>query len=393
MSLYLDHAATTPLSSSVLKEMMPYLTDNFGNASSLYRQGQIAKESLDDARFSISQIIDCNLDEIIFTSGATESNNIALRGIIANAHKKNQKKKCKKNEKYIPHVISTNIEHASVKNVLKTLADEKIIEWTALPVEKNGILDIEKFKESIQENTLLVSIIAVNNEMGAIQPLSRIGRICQKKNIIFHVDAVQSVGQIKVSAEYWKCDLLSLSGHKFYGPKGVGLLYIKSGTEIDELSIGGGQERGYRSGTENVAGIIGMKYAFEESQEEWEIEKMRLNNLQKFAKEYIEKNISFALWNGPEIGDERSTANINFSLPKIDGESLLMRLDLDGISVSLGSACSAGMMEASHVLLALGRDENEAKNALRITFGKNITEENLKPALKKIVDCIHQLEK
>lgn len=386
--IYLDHAATTPLSSSALKEMMPFLTDEFGNASSLYRQGQIAKESLDDARFSISQILDCNLDEIIFTSGATESNNLALRGVIENAQKKNENKK-----NYIPHVISTNIEHASVKNILQHLADEKIIEWTTLPVEKNGIIDIEKFKTSLQENTVLVSIIAVNNEMGAIQPLSRIGRICNKKNIIFHVDAVQAVGQLKVSIEYFKCDLLSLSGHKFYGPKGVGMLFIKSGTEIESQSIGGGQERGYRSGTENIAGIIGMKKAFEDIHENWIAEREKLQHLQHIAKKYIEKNISFALWNGPEIGEERSTANINFSLPQIDGESLLMRLDLEGISVSLGSACSAGMMESSHVLLALGRTENEAKNALRLTFGKSTTEENLKNALEKIVKVIHFLAK
>lgn len=381
--IYLDHSATTPISSDVLKEMMPYLTEHFGNASSLYRKGQIAREALDDARFSISKNLDCHLEEIIFTSGATESNNMAIKGIVS-AFQKN-------NPTLIPHIITSPIEHSSVKNVLHTLSQEKKIELTEIPVNSVGIIDPEDIKSEIKDNTALVALIAVNNEIGSIQPIARVGRICNKHNIPFHVDAVQAPGYTFISCEHWKCDLLSLSAHKFYGPKGTGILFVRSGTEIEALIEGGGQERSYRGGTENVAGVVGMATALEIAIKDTEKESQRLQSLQQYGKEYIETHLPFAVWNGPEIGDNRSPININFSFSDIDGESMLMRLGLEGVAVSLGSACSAGMMNPSHVITALGRSESEAKSSLRITLGRSTTQKSLREALEKIKEVIQTL--
>jgi cysteine desulfurase len=388
--IYLDHAATTPVDSEVLEKMIPYFSENFGNASSLYREGQISRESLDDARLSISKIIGCSLDEIIFTSGATESNNLAIKGVVE-AWRKNPSTSSGTDTGKIPHIITSNIEHSSVKSVIEELLEEGKITHSFAEVNAEGIVSVEHIKELITENTALISVMAVNNEIGSVQPLSRIGRLCQKKNIPFHIDAVQAAGNILVSMEHWKADLISLSSHKFYGPKGVGLLAIRSGTEICAQTLGGGQERSYRGGTENVAGIVGMRYALEKSEKIREEEFSRLQKLQTIGKIFIEKNIPNAKWNGADIGDSRVPSNINFSVPEISGESLLMRLDLEGVSLSLGSACSAGMMAPSHVLLAIGCSEEEASTGIRISIGRGTTEKNLLEALEKIQNVVEDL--
>ena len=397
--MYLDYSATTPLDSDVLEEMMPYLTGKFGNASALYREGQQAKKALDSSRLAISEIIDANLDEIIFTSGATESNNLAIKGVIESFEKNNEDKK--------PIIITTNIEHASVRLVVESLKEQNRVSVIYMNVDSEGLVCVENFKKIIEkleqdekiESLALVSCMAVNNEIGVIQPVSRIGRICAKKNIVFHIDAVQAFGKIQTSVENWKCDLLSLSGHKCYGPKGVGVLYVKEGTEMNAQIIGGGQERSYRAGTENIASIIGMSAAFVKSEKLREEEQKIYLEFQVFAKQYIEKNINFAIFNGVEIGDFRVKNNINFSFSNseknifISGESLLMRLDLQGVSISLGSACSAGMVAKSHVLTAIGRTNVEAKTGVRITFGRNTKKEELEVALGEIVKAVCALKK
>jgi len=397
--MYLDYSATTPLDSEVLEGMMPYLTGKFGNASALYRGGQQAKKALDSSRLAISEVIDANLDEIIFTSGATESNNLAIKGVVESFEKKYKKRK--------PIIITTNIEHASVLSVVEDLKEQQRADVIYMNVNSEGLICVEDFKKIIEEleqkekieNIALVSCMAVNNEIGVIQPVSRIGRICAKKNIVFHIDAVQAFGKIQTSVENWKCDLLSLSAHKCYGPKGAGVLYVKEGTEINAQIIGGGQERSYRAGTENIANIVGMSAAFVKSEKLREEEQKKYLDLQIFTKNYIEQNIDFAIFNGIEIGDFRVKNNINFSFSNseknifMSGESLLMRLDLQGVSISLGSACSAGMVASSHVLKAIGRTDVEAKTGVRITLGRGVEKEELERALEKIVKAVCALKK
>lgn len=402
--IYFDHAATTPLSATVLAVMMPYLTEHFGNASSLYREGQISRTAIDDARLDIANIIDCNLDEIIFTSGATESNNLALKGVIESYIENNKNSKNSENShttQKIPEIISSPLEHSSLKKVLEYFVENSLATVQYCSVDSDGMVDPEEIRDLITENTALVTVMAVNNEIGSIQPISRIGRLCEKKEIPFHVDAVQAFGQIKTSVLYWKCDLMSLSAHKLYGPKGVGLLYVKHGTEICEQMLGGGQERSYRSGTENIPAIVGFAKAMQESENVRETEFSRIQKLQILAHDFLKTKFSGlgveCKFNGPEISEnsdaseKRVVNNIHFSLPDIDGESLLMRLDLEGVSISLGSACSAGMIVSSHVLESIGCTEEESQSGVRLTFGRKTTEEILMKGLEKIVEVVKDL--
>jgi cysteine desulfurase len=383
--MYLDYSSTTPVSDKVLKSMLPFFTKNFGNASTLYKEGQIARESIDQARFDISEILETEIDEIFFTSGATESNNLALLGVINSYRKKNPLK--------TPHIITSCIEHPSVKNVLEKEEENKDITLTKISVNKSGLVDLNEIKNAICENTILVSVMAVNNEIGTIQPVSRIGRLCRKNNILFHVDAVQAFGKIAVSCYDWKCDLLSISAHKIYGPKGVGLLYIKNGTEIEPIQKGGGQERNYRSGTENISGIVGIHFAMIESEGLREKESKRLQELQKFTKNYLEQKLETLVWNGAEIGENRVYNNCNFSIPGIDGESLVMILDMQNISISLGSACSSGLLKPSYVLEEIGIKKELLKNSIRLTFGRDTSLEGLKKSLFIIYNAIKKLRK
>lgn len=384
--IFLDHAATTPLNSQVLEAMQPYFSDDFGNASSLHQYGQHARQALDEARLTISDMLQCSLDELIFTSGATESNNLFLQGVILHH--------CSKNPEKIPHVITSSIEHSSVLEVLKHYEKNNKISLTVLSVNEQGLVLVEALKDSITPETVLVSVQAVNNEIGTIQPISRIGRICQKQGIVFHVDAVQAAGYIPVSCEAWKCDGLSLSAHKIYGPKGVGLLFVRQGTELLPIAFGGGQERGYRSGTENVSGIVGFVEAMRLATDSLPKTVVHLQSLQHYTKQYFDTHLKSYLWNGAEIGESRSVANVNISFPfDISGESLVQRLDLAGVAVSLGSACSSGLMKPSHVITAIGRSEAQAKSSLRITFGRATTMQELETALEIIVKTIKDMRK
>ncbi len=381
--IYLDHAATTRLNEEALKAMEPYLTENFGNASAVYREGQKGREAIDDARHEISKILECSLEEIVFVSSATEGNNFAVKGILQAWRKKHQKK---------PHFITSPIEHSSVLRVAEYLEEEALAEVTYLPVDNEGRIDPDDLRKSIQENTALVSIHYVNNEIGVIEPVPRLGKICEKHDIPFHVDAVQAAGILPLSVQRLHCNLLTLSAHKFYGPKGIGLLYVRRGTEMASQMHGGGQERKYRSGTENVAGIAGMAKALQIAEEKREKESVRLRELQEFGLKLMQKEFSEIKLNGPELGDKRTPTNLHFGFGELDGESLLIRLDLEGLACSLGSACSSGMLDPSHVLKAIGVSSEEARSGLRLTTGRSTKKSDFEKVIPMIVKTVKQLQ-
>ncbi len=371
---YFDHAATTYIRKEVLEEMMPYLKEEYGNPSSQYRLGRKAKQAIEVAREKVAKVINAKSSEIYFTSGGTESDNLALKGIMyANIKKGN-------------HIITSKIEHPAILNTCKELENEGF-KVTYVDVDNNGIVNIKQLLMSINCKTVLISIMYANNEIGSIQPIEEIGKIAKIYNIIFHTDAVQCYGNLKIDVNKLGIDSLSLSGHKIYGPKGVGALYVKKGIEFVNILSGGHQEKEKRPGTENVAGIVGLGEAAEE------IDKRMNENIERnillrnyFIKKMQEKNMRFNI-NGTM--NNRLSGNINISLIDIDGNDLLNKLDSKGICVSNGSACSSGKMTQSHVLKAIGLSKELSKNAIRITLG----EENTKEDMDYLVESIFEMKK
>jgi len=370
--IYLDYSATTPLDKDVFNEMQPYFYEFYGNPSSVSGFSLEAKMAIDKARGKVAKAINCKREEVFFTSGGTESDNWALIGTAISRKQKGN------------HIITSSIEHPAVLNTCKYL--EKLgFKITYVPVDKYGIVNLEYIKKSITEKTILVSIMFANNEIGSIQPIEDIGKICRDKNITFHTDAVQAIGHIPVDVEALKIDMLSMSAHKFYGPKGIGALYIKKSVKIDSYLHGGEQERGRRSGTENTAGIVGLGTAIEKSNLDMYNENVRLINLRdKFIQEVLKiENTSL---NG-DISN-RLPGNVNICFNGIDAETLLMALDLQGICASVGSACSAGSLEPSRVLVALGLSEEKAKSSMRFSFGKGTTDEDIDYTIRILKDII-----
>ncbi len=371
MKIYLDNAATTKVDKNVLKSMGPYFNKKFGNASSVHQIGQEAKNALEKSRKIIAKSIGAKRNEIVFTSGGTESNNLALKGLFfANPHKK--------------HIITTKIEHDCVLETCKWL--EKLgAEVTYLDVDKEGFIDLNQLKNSIREDTLIVSIIHGNNEIGTIQDLESIGEICKEKNVLFHTDACQSFTKADINIKKMNLDLVSLNSHKIHGPKGVGALYIREGTKITPLFHGGGHERGFRSGTENVSGIVGFTKAVKISSNK-DVERMK-----KLRDELIEGilDIPNVKLNGSK--EKRLCNNINVSFTNIEGESIGGYLERKGIYTSTGSACSSHSLKTSHVLKAIGCTDLEANSSIRISISKYTTKkeieyviENLKKIVKKL---------
>lgn len=361
--IYFDHAATTPVKKEVLEEMMPYFSINYGNASSMYSIGRRSRKAVDIARKKVAKVIGCDSKEVYFTSCGSESDNLAIKG-VAKANKEKGK-----------HIITSKIEHPAVLNTCKTLEKEGF-EVTYLNVDENGFVDLEELKNSIREDTILISIMFANNEIGTIQPIEEIAKIAKEKNVIFHTDCVQAVGNVRIKVEEMGIDLLSMSAHKFYGPKGVGALYVRSGIEFEKIQDGGHQERDKRAGTENVAGIVGLGKAIELADcnlENYNSKLLKLRN-------YFVKEITTKYENVKINGDlkKRLPGNINVSFPGIDGEELLLKLDGYGICASAGSACSSGSSEPSHVLTAIGLDRELIGGSLRITFGEQNTIEDVK---------------
>jgi cysteine desulfurase len=374
-SIYMDYAATTFVRQDVLDEMLPYFKDNFGNPSSLYSFSEVNKSDIKLARQRIARVINSDENEIYFTSGGSESDNWAIKGIaFANRAKGN-------------HIITSQIEHHAILNASKFL-ERNGFSVTYLPVDSDGFINIEDLKNAITEKTILVSIMFANNEIGTIEPISEIGKICREKGIYFHTDAVQAVGHLPIDVKSMNIDLLSMSGHKFYGPKGVGVLYIRKGVKIDNLIDGGAQERGKRASTENVSGIVGLGKAIEIAGEELDFEINRLKALRDKIIDGILNKVPNARLNGPR-GDNRLPNNVNISFVGVEGETLLFDLDDAGVFVSTGSACASGSLEPSHVLLSIGLSHEVAHGSVRMTLGLNTTEEDVDyviDVLPKIVE-------
>lgn len=373
--IYLDYAATTPVRKEVIETMLPFFDKKFGNASSIHSFGQEARTALEEARSKLARSIGCDVSEIIFTSGGTESDNMAIKGIaMANRKRGN-------------HIITLGIEHHAVLHTCKWL-EKNGFEVTYLPVDQYGFVNPNEVEAAIKKETILVSIMHANNEIGTIEPIEKIAEICKSWNVYFHTDAVQSFGKIPINLR--NIDLISLSSHKICGPKGVGALFVRKGTEIEPILHGGGHEKGYRSGTENVAGIVGFAKAAELAVKEMPKESSRLSKLRdKLIREVLK--IENSRLNGHPI--KRLPNNANFSFDFIEGESLLLSLNDKGIAASTGSACSSKSLEPSHVLMAIGLKHEQAHGSLRLTVGKYTTESDIDYVCKVLPEIVEKLRR
>ena len=376
--IYLDYNATTPTDERVLKKMMPYFKDIYSNPSSVYRFAQESKRAVQEARENLSVLLNAESAEIVFTSGGTESNNTAIKG-IAFAKKDNGK-----------HIITSKIEHHAVLHTCVALEDQGF-EITYLGVNEYGRISLEELEKSIRKDTILVSIMYANNEVGTIQPIKEIADICRSKGVCFHSDAVQAVGKVNVDTKALGLDLLSLSGHKFYGPKGVGALHVRKGVKFTPLLHGGGHERGRRSGTENVSGIVGLGEAARLAKIEIEDEAKRIKPLRDKLEQGILKSIPEVKINGDP--DNRMFNTLNVCIKHIEGESILINLDFEGICASSGSACTSGSLEPSHVLLAMGIEHEIAHGSLRMSLGKHTSEKEIDKVLAVLPSIVEKLRK
>jgi len=371
----MDHSATTPVAPEVLAAMLPYFGEKFGNASSLHRSGREAKEALEDSREKVAALLGARAEEIIFTSGGTESDNLALKGIA------------RKNRKLGKHIITTQIEHPAILETCRALEKDGF-EVTYLPVTGEGLVELSTLEAAIRPDTILISVMHANNEVGTIQPLEEIGRLAAERDIYLHSDAVQSVGKIPVNVDDLGVDLLSLSAHKLYGPKGVGALYIRKGTKLESIIQGGGHERRLRSGTENISGIVGLARAAELAERDMPREAERLAGLRDRLAELVLGKVKDAWINGTM--KKRLPGNLNFGFKYVEGESLLLFLDSKGICVSTGSACSSHKLEPSHVLMSLGLKAEECHGSLRITLGMSNTMEEIEYVAGSIVEAVER---
>ena len=370
---YFDHAATTPVREEVIKEMIPYFGVQYGNASVMYSLGRNARKAMNNARDKVANAINCDMNEIYFTSCGSESDNLAIKGFAyANRNKGN-------------HIITSKIEHHAVLDSCKSLEKEGF-KVTYLNVEENGVVDLQELVNSITPETILISIMFANNEIGTIEPIERIGEIAKKHNIVFHTDAVQAVGNLRIDVKALNIDMLSLSGHKFYAPKGVGALYVKEGIDFKKLQDGGEQENNKRAGTENVAEIVGLGKAIELIYNEFDNYNKKLTELRDYYISKVKENITGIKVNGDM--SNRLPGNANISFKGITGSELLLKLDEAHICTSAGSACSTSNPGPSHVLTAIGLDKEYLNGTLRVSFGRDNTKEDvdyLVDTIKKIV--------
>ncbi|WP_040657272.1 cysteine desulfurase NifS [Orenia marismortui] len=374
----MDNGATTQTDVEVLEAMRPYFTDIFGNASSFHSFGREARNAVTEARDKVASLISAdNSTEIIFTSGGTEADNYAIKGVASALERKGK------------HIITSAVEHHAVLHTCKYLEKKRGFEVTYLSVDEDGMVDPQAVKDAIREDTILVTIMLANNEVGSIQPIAEIGEITKEAGVIFHTDAVQAVGTITVDVNQLNVDLLSLSGHKFNAPKGVGALYIRKGTRIDKFMHGGAQERNRRATTENVPGIVGLGKAAEIALNNMDQKAKKLEKMRDRLINGIEEKIDHVKLNGHRT--KRLPGNVNFSLKYIEGESILMKLDLEGIAASSGSACTSGSLDPSHVLLAMGLSHEVAHGSLRLTLGKYNTEEEVDKVLEVLPKVVADL--
>ncbi|HJJ09379.1 MAG TPA: cysteine desulfurase NifS [Clostridiaceae bacterium] len=372
---YFDNAATTQVNQDVIKEMLPYFSIEYGNPSSLYSIGRRAKRALEEARRKIANIINCKPNEIYFTSCGTESDNLAIKG-IAYANKEKGK-----------HIITSKIEHPAVLNTCKEL-EEQGYKVTYLDVDQNGIVNVEQLKASIKTDTILITIMFANNEIGTIQPIEEIGKIAKENNIIFHTDAVQAMGNLKIDVKKLNINALSMSAHKFYAPKGIGALYVGEDVNFKQIQNGGHQEKNKRAGTENLAEIVGMSKALELIYKNFENHNNKIKELRDYYIEKIQSNIVDSKLNGDRIN--RLPGNANMSFKNINAEELLFELDDKGICASAGSACSSGSTSPSHVLTAIGLPPEWANGTLRVTIGMNNTKEEVDYLINALVEIVNK---
>jgi cysteine desulfurase len=380
-TIYLDHAATTPLDPDVLGTMLPYFTERYGNPSSIYQLGQEARAAIDQARAACARVLGCEPSEIIFTSGATESDNLALRGVAWGA------RLALRNNGALPHIVTTAIEHHAVLHTANSLQREGFSATYVAP-DSRGIVDPEAIAAAVRPETCLISVMYANNESGAIQPIQEIAEVARDRGIPLHTDAVQAAGTLSVNVDALGVDLLSLSAHKFYGPKGVGLLYVRRGTTIDFQQKGGGQEQGRRGGTENVPGIVGLGMALERADAWRDAYADHCTRLRDRLADGLFAAISEAMLNGPSDLRLRLPNNLNVTIPGIQGETLLLSLDVLGVAASAGSACTTGNTEPSHVLRAMGLSDDGCRSALRFTVGRSNTEQQIDDAIDALVGSV-----
>lgn len=373
---YFDHSATTKMKEEVLKEMLPYFGMEYGNPSSMYSLGRRAKKVKEEARKKVAEAIKCKPEEIYFTSCGSESDNLAIKG-VAYANKDKGK-----------HIITTKIEHPAVLESCKSL-ERQGFEITYLNVDENGFISLNDLENSIREDTILISIMFANNEIGTIEPIYEIGQIAKKHNVLFHTDSVQAVGNVKIDVKKLNIDLLSMSSHKFYGPKGVGALYVRENVYFNRIQDGGHQEKNKRSGTENVAGIIGMGKAIEIADKNIEKYIKKLTELRDYYFKEVEEKIPNIKINGDKVN--RLAGNANISFEGISAEELLLKLDEKGICASAGSACSSRDSNPSHVLVAIGLKQELAYSSLRITIGEDNTKEDIDYLVEQLVEIVSTL--
>lgn len=376
MNIYLDNAATTKMSRTAINAMLPYMDTVYGNPSSLHSAGQTAAEALTRARQQISRCIGAEPEEIIFTSGGSEADNQAIISAAQMGRKKGKS-----------HIVSTAFEHHAVLHTLKKMEKEGF-EITLLDVHENGVVLPDQVEAAIRDDTCLVTVMYANNEIGTIQPIEEIGRICRARNVLFHTDAVQAAGQLEINVKEQNIDMLSLAAHKFHGPKGIGILYAKKGVALTPLIQGGAQERGRRAGTENIPGIMGMAAALEEACAHMEDNSRRLRVLRDQLIAGLSQ-IPHSILNGD--AEKRLPNNVNFCFEGIEGESLLLLLDDKGICASSGSACTSGSLDPSHVLLAIGRVHDVAHGSLRLTLSAENTEEQITYTIKAVKEAVEYL--
>lgn len=377
MKVYLDNAATTMVRKEVVDAMIPAFTTYYGNPSSLHEYAREAERLLDAARKDVAAIINAKPDEIVFTGGGSESDNMALRGAVA-ANKKKGK-----------HVITSAVEHHAVLYTLQAMEREGLIDLTILPVDEYAIVSAESVANALRDDTVLVSIMFANNEVGSINPISEIGKICRDKGVLFHTDAVQATGHVPIDVVKMNIDMLSISAHKFHGPKGVGVLYIRKGVRIPSLIIGGGQEKKRRAGTENVPGIVGLATALKIANEHMAENAVKVGALRDKLMKGIAESIPDVKLNGHPT--KRLPNNVNYSIRYIEGESILLMLDINGIAASSGSACTSGSLDPSHVLLAMGLPHEIAHGSLRLTLSEFTTEEEVDYVLDLLPQIVQRL--
>ena len=376
--IYFDNGATTKVDDRILKKMIQYFSVNYGNPSSMYFLGRSNKRVIEEARESVASYMGANSKEIYFTSCGSESDNLALKGIAyANKHRGR-------------HIITSKIEHPAILNTCKTL-ERQGFNITYLNVDNNGFINLEELENSIRVDTILISIMFANNEIGTIEPIEKIGKIAKLNNAYFHTDAVQAIGNVRINVKELGIDLLSMSAHKFYGPKGVGALYVRQGIDFERIQDGGGQEKGKRSGTENVAGIVGLAEAIKLSYKEFEYNNKKILQLRNYFINRLKETFNNIKINGSL--ENRLPGNINISFPNADGQQLLLELDEHNICASAGSACSTENSKPSHVLNAIGLSNEEAFGTLRFTLGKENTKQEIDYTIKVLKDSIKKLVK